>query len=171
MSLGGYIGPETCRKDARLRACLAVDAGQTAPVAQDGLTQPLMIMTRDADVMRQERASAGGWPEDEIRHTIDTQRALYAHNRADAFYLTMNRMYHVNWTDAPVWSPLVRMLGLTGPVDPHVGFAETNAYSIAFFDRYLKGRPSPLLNPAVLESSDVTVEARFFDPHATQLSR
>jgi len=148
VSLGGYLAPEACYRDQRFRACLAVDAGKTAAVARDGLVQPLMIIGRDADVIRAERSKAGGWPEVEIAHTIDTQRALFEHNRADAYYVTMNGMYHVNWTDAPIWTPIIRWIGLAGPIDPYRGFAETNAYTLAFFDRYLKGKPAPLLDEA-----------------------
>jgi len=138
MSLGGYVGPEVCRLDSRFKACLAVDAGKSAAVAEKGLAQPLMLISRDAEIMREERSKAGGWPEDEIAQTISSQRALFDHNRGDAYYVTMNGMYHVNWTDAPIWSPLVRWLGLAGPIDPYHGFAATNLCTVSFFDRYLK---------------------------------
>ena len=42
-------------------------------VARDGRVQPFMIIARDADVMRDERSKAGGRPEPEIAHTLDTQ--------------------------------------------------------------------------------------------------
>ena len=165
MSLGGYGAPEACYRDIRFRACLAVDAGKTAAVAQDGLTQPLMIITREADSMRDERGKAGGWPEPEIAHTIDSQRAAFEHNRADAYYVTMDGMFHVNWTDAPIWSPVVRWMGLAGPIDPYKGFAQTNAYTLAFFDRYLKGLPSALLDNTLGSEPGVRVEVRHMPPH------
>ncbi|AZI44217.1 hypothetical protein EHF33_15050 [Deinococcus psychrotolerans] len=74
MSLGGYISSEACRVDARFHACLTVDAGTTAGVAQSGLYQPIMIISRDASTMREERSRAGGWPENEIAHTVGSQR-------------------------------------------------------------------------------------------------
>jgi hypothetical protein len=160
VSLGGYAAAEACHRDQRFGACLAVDAGKTATVARDGLVQPLMIIGRDADVMRAERSKAGGWPEYEIAHTIDSQRALFEHNRADAYYVTMNGMFHVNWTDAPIWSPVVRWIGLAGPIDPYRGFAETNAYTLAFFDRYLKGKPSPLLDETPGRQPGARLEVR-----------
>lgn len=138
MSLGGYIVPEACLRDARFQACVAVDAGKSAAVARDGLQQPLMIISRDAQVMREERSRAGGWPEAEIAHTIASQRALFERNRGDAYYATMNGMYHLNWTDAPLWSPLVRLAGLAGPIDPRVGYEMTNACTRLFFDQYLR---------------------------------
>ncbi|HEV8502567.1 MAG TPA: carboxylic ester hydrolase [Casimicrobiaceae bacterium] len=160
MSLGGYVAPEACYRDRRFRACVAVDAGKTAAVARDGLAQPVMIIGRDADVMRDERRKAGGWPESEITHTIGSQRALFDHNRADAYYVTMNGMYHVNWTDAPLWSPIVRWIGLAGPIDPYQGFAETNAYTLAFFDRYLKGKSATLLDEAPGRQKGARLEVR-----------
>jgi hypothetical protein len=160
VSLGGYLGPEACRLDRRFRACLVADAGQTAAVAREGLQQPVMIMGRDAEIMRQERAKAGGWPEPEIAHTIHDQRALFERSHGDAYYVTMNGMYHVNWTDAPIWTPLFGWMGLAGPLDPYRGFAETNAYTVAFFDRYLKARPSRLLDDPVQARSETRLEVR-----------
>ncbi|WP_313353196.1 hypothetical protein [Paracoccus sp. (in: a-proteobacteria)] len=147
MSLGGYIGPEACRTDRRFKACVAVDAGKTATTADTGLAQPLMIISRDADVMREERSKAGGWAEEEIEHTISSQRRLYENNAGDAYFVTMNGMYHVNWTDAPIWTPLVGWLGLAGPIDPYDGFSVTNTCTLSFFDRYLRGALSANICP------------------------
>ena len=58
----------------------------------------------------------------------------------------MNTMFHVNWTDLPIFSPLVSAAGLRGPIDPDRAFTMVNAYTIAFFDTYLKNTPSPLLS-------------------------
>ena len=160
MSLGGYGVPEACYRDARFRACLAVDAGKTAAVARDGLAQPLMIIGRGADSMRAERRKAGGWPEPEIAHTSNTQRAVFEHNRADAYYVTIDGMFHVNWTDAPIWSPVVRWMGLAGPIDPYRGFAETNAYTLAFFAHYLNGKPAPLLDEQSSRRQGTRLEVR-----------
>lgn len=160
MSLGGYVSAETCHRDPRVRACVAVDSGHTAEVAREGLAQPLLVISRDAEVMRQERDRAGGWPEDEVLFTTASQRALFTHNRGDAYFATMNTMFHVNWTDAPIWTPLVRWMGLAGPIDPYVGFAETNALTVAFFDRYLKDRPAPLLDAAPPAGASWRLETR-----------
>lgn len=159
MSLGSYVGIEACRRDLRFRACLAVDSGHTDLAAVQGISQPLMIMSRDADVMREERRRAGGWPEPEIEHTVTTQRALFAHSRGDVFYVTMNDMFHVNWTDVPIWSPLIRWIGVAGPVDPYQAFATTNAFTLAFFDRYLKDGP-PLHGEKLSAGRPIRVETR-----------
>src|SRR5829696_592349 len=65
-SLGGLVGGEACRLEPRLRACLFLDAPMPTDVVEEGLQQPAMWITRDADAMRLERRKAGGWPEAEI---------------------------------------------------------------------------------------------------------
>lgn len=159
LSLGGYAAGQACYRDQRIRACVIADAGQAEEVARNGLRQPVMIFTRDAGSMRRERAQAGGWPEPEIAHTINDQRAVFERSQSDAYYLTMNGMHHLNWTDAPLWSPITKWRGLAGPIDPYRGFELTNAYTVAFFDRYLKGRDSPLLAGSQVKS-DVRIEVR-----------
>jgi hypothetical protein len=162
MSLGGYVGPEACHRDGRFKACLAVDAGKSGVVAREGLDQPAMVISRDAVVMREERRKAGGWPENEIAHTIATQRALFEHSRDDAFYVTMNGMHLVNWTVAPLWSPLLKWFGLAGPIDPHRGFALTNACTRWFFDRYLKsGREDASRCGSEATAGEVRLETRW----------
>ena len=86
MSLGGYVGPDACHLDSRFKACLAVDAGKSATVAVEGLAWPLMLIRRDAEIMREERGKAGGWPEAEIGQTISSRRALFEHNHGNAYY-------------------------------------------------------------------------------------
>lgn len=146
MSLGGYIGPEAALRDHRIKAVWAADAAHAADVVRAGLTQPLMIMTRHAGSMRAERAKAGGWPEAAIEETLRTQVQLYERARAAAYYLDMDTMFHVNWTDAPLLSPLLGLTGLAGPIDARRGHAVINAYTVAFFNRSLRGLPAPLLD-------------------------
>lgn len=160
MSLGGYVGPEACYRDMRFKACVAVDAGKSEVVARQGLEQPVMIISRDASVMRNERSKAGGWPEPEIDHTINSQSTLFEHNRGDAYSVTMNGMYHLNWTDAPILSPLVRWSGLAGPIDPYLGFALTNDCTRSFFDRYLKHNGTSQICELSAARSNVRLKVR-----------
>jgi hypothetical protein len=68
-------------------------------------------------------------------------------------------MFHVNFTDLPYWSPVLAKIGMTGPIDRQHGFDLINAYSVAFFDRELKGQSSPLLT-AMKQSPDIIFETR-----------
>ncbi len=54
---------------------------------------------------------------------------------------------HLNYSDDPLWSPiLARRLRLAGPIDPRRAHAIINTVTLAFFDRYLKGKAGPLLD-------------------------
>jgi hypothetical protein len=161
ISLGAMLAGEACRADSRLKACLLMDAAMPADVVKAGLHQPSMWIIRDAGTMRLERRRSGGWTEVEIAETLSTERAVFDESQpGHGYYLQLPGMFHVNFTDAPYWSPLLPLLGLVGPMDAQRGFAIVNAYSLAFFDRTLAGRPAPLLDGPSPSYPDVLFEAR-----------
>ena len=142
VSLGAMVGAQACHDDPRLKACLMVDAAMPVAVAQSGLTQPSMWITRDADVMRLERERSGGWSEDEIRMTQETMRAAFGKSTSPSkYFVDVPGAFHVDFTDAPLWTPVATQLGLSGPQG-----AQTpeilSAYMTAFFNEALSGGPS-----------------------------
>ena len=147
VSLGAMVAGEAAHRDPRIKAALMMDAAMPADVVQAGLRQPAMWITRNAATMRLERERSGGWSNAEIAQTLSTMRAVfYESHRGDGYYVEIPGMFHINFTDAPYWSPLLRPLGVVGPINAQRGFDIVNAYSLAFFNKYLKGIPSPLLN-------------------------
>ena len=161
ISLGGMVAAEACLKDPRVKACLIMDVWMTADVVQSGLQQPTMFITRDADTMRLERQRSGGWTEKDISLTLTTMRDVYDHLVNDGYYLQIPTMFHLNFTDTPEWLPITSQLGITGPIDGQRGFDILNAYSLAFFDRYLKGQSPPLLNGPSQQYPEVNFETRW----------
>ncbi|WP_063711805.1 hypothetical protein [Nocardia sp. BMG111209] len=146
ISLGAMVTAEACHQDPRLHACLMMDAAMPADVVASGLHQPAMWLTRDADTMRLERRRSGGWTETDISRTLTTMRAVFAESPdRSRFYVEIPGMFHVNFTDAPYWSPLASVFGLTGPIDGQRGFTIVDAYSLAFFDSTLRSQPAALL--------------------------
>ncbi len=126
-----------------------MDAAMPADVQKVGLRQPCFWISRPASDMRLERSRSGGWPETAIAQTLGSMRAVFdEHAPGSAYYLILPGMFHVNFTDAPFWSPITPQLGLTGPVSGRHMWDIVNAYSLAFFDRYLQGKPELLLDGA-----------------------
>jgi predicted dienelactone hydrolase len=158
ISLGGMNAAEACLKDSRLKACLIMDVNMPADVVKSGLQQPSMFITRDADTMRLERQSTGGWSEKDIALTLTNMKAVYEGLPGDGYYLQIPNIFHVNFTDLPYWSPIMSQLGLTGPINGQRGFDIVNAYSLAFFDKELKGKPSSLLNGPSKQYPEVNFE-------------
>jgi predicted dienelactone hydrolase len=159
-SLGGIVGSEACRQDPRLRACLLEDAFMPTGVVRDGLQQPTMWITRDAGAMRLERRRAGGWSEADIEEHQTTMRAVYNSLPSDGYFVQVPGMFHLDMTDASLLSPLAPRLGLAGPIDAARVHRIINAYSVAFFDRHLRGRPAPLLDGPSEAFPEVQIESR-----------
>ncbi|MCA9882934.1 MAG: carboxylic ester hydrolase [Anaerolineae bacterium] len=145
ISLGGINAAQACYNDARFRACLIMDAPIPDEVVKGGLQQLTMIITRDADTMRLERERAGGWTEYDIEQHQRTMRAIYESLPGDGYYLQIPGIFHLNFTDAPYWSPFLSQIGMTAAMDRQRAFDIINTYTVAFFDNQLKGQPSPLL--------------------------
>ncbi|MEO8609241.1 MAG: carboxylic ester hydrolase [Chloroflexota bacterium] len=160
VSLGGINAAEACLKDVRLKACLIMDVFMSADVVKDGLKQPAMWITRDADTMRLERERAGGWTEKDIEEHQTTMRAVYESLPGDGYYLQIPNMFHLNLTDFPYWSPFMLQLGMTGPIDSQRIFDIVNAYTVAFFDKHLKGQPVPLLDESSPQYPEVIFETK-----------
>jgi heat shock protein HslJ len=160
ISLGGIVGSEACRLEPRLKACLVMDAPMPEDVVRIGLQQPGMWITRDAETMRLERKRAGGWSEADIREHQTTMRAVYESLPGEGYFVNVPGMFHANLTDVPDWSPLTSRLGITGPIDGQRVHRIINAYSLAFFDRHLKGYSTALLDSPGEQYSEVLFETR-----------
>jgi pimeloyl-ACP methyl ester carboxylesterase len=161
ISLGAIVAAEASRMDSRINAALLMDAAMPADVVQAGLLPPCLWITRPAADMRLERSRSGGWSESSITETLTSMRAVFdKHAQGSAYYLDMPGMFHVNFTDAPFWSPLTTQLGLTGPVNGKHMWNVINAYSLAFFDTYLKGEQAPLLDGQGRHDGEVRLQRR-----------
>jgi predicted dienelactone hydrolase len=160
ISLGGMDAAEACLKDSRLKACLIMDVWLPADVVNLGLRQPAMFITRDAGTMRLEHQRFVGWSENDIALTLNTMRAVYEGLPGDGYFVQIPGMFHVNFTDLPYWSPLMSQIGVTGPINAQRGFDIVNAYSLAFFDKELKGQSSALLDGLSHPYPEVSFEER-----------
>jgi pimeloyl-ACP methyl ester carboxylesterase len=160
VSLGGIVASETCRLEPRIRACLVMDAPMPTDVVRFGLQQPTMWITRDAQTMRLERLRSGGWSELDISEHLSTMRATFEHLRGDGYFVQVPGMFHVNLTDVPYWSPIFPWLGITGPIDGRRAYSIINAYSLVFFDQYLKGRSAAPLGKLAQQFPEVLLETR-----------
>ena len=131
-STGGGAGIEFCATDTRCKAYLGLDAF-LQPVSEEiiseiGLDQPALFL------YSQSWRSAGDPRFNRLRQ----------HLRGDAFAFELLGADHYDFTDLPMLSPLAAQFGLKGPLPGERVVAIIDAYSLAFFDRYLKGQPAEL---------------------------
>jgi predicted dienelactone hydrolase len=160
VSLGGIVAAEACRQESRLKACLFMDAPMPVVVVKSGLPQSAMWITRDADTMRLERRRSGGWPEGEINEHLTSMRAVFNSMQGNGYFVQVPGMFHINLTDIPLWSPVLRWLRVIGPIDAQQAHDITNAYSLAFFNRHLLGQAAVLLDAPASEFPEVMFTAR-----------
>ena len=155
VSLGGIVVGEACRLEPRLRACLVMDAPMPSTVTLSGLDQPGMWITRDAEMMRRE-----GWAKADVIQHQQTMWSTFDRSRSTSYFVQVPEMFHANLTDVPLFSPLSSQLGITGPIDGRRAHAIVNTYSLAFFDRHLRGRAAPLLDRRDPRFPKVTLNKR-----------
>ena len=160
VSLGGIVVGEACLHDPRIKACLMMDAPMAMEVVASGLAKPSMWITRDAASMRLERQRAGGWSEAEIEAHQTSMHAVYAALPGAGYFVQVPGTFHSNFMDVPNWTPLASWLNLAGPIDGQRAHDIINAYSLAFFDRHLLGRPAKLLDGPAERYREVLFEAR-----------
>lgn len=159
VSLGGITGAEACLTDARLRACLFLDAPMPVSVVQAGLQQPAMWITRDAQYMRLERERTGGWSEEEITAHQTSMRAAYERLPAEGYFVQIPGIFHIDFTDVPAWNPIFHWVGAAGPIGIDQAHEILNAYTLAFFDRQFKGQPTTRFDELVEAYPDVLLES------------
>lgn len=160
VSLGGMNTAEACAKEIRFKACLIMDVNIPQKIVQTGLKQPTMFITRDAATIRLERSRTGGWEENYIASTLGTMQAVYNNLPGDGYYVEIPTIFHPNFTDLPYWILPATQLGISGPIGTQHGFDIVNAYSLAFFNKELKGQTSSLLNGSAKRFPEVNLKSR-----------
>lgn len=148
VSLGGGAMIWTCHLDARCKAGLVQD-GWYEPLPQTVLSgplrQPFMFMQSETKI----------WKMDNLER-LDM---LYQGVRAPAFHLKLAGVLHYDFGDYPLLTPLNGLLPERGTLDGERTLQVMDEYLLAFFGRYLKNQPSPLLNGPSLDYPEVQFES------------
>jgi hypothetical protein len=133
-STGAGAGVEFCAADPRCKAYLGEDP-YLVPVSDEiiqgrGLDQPVLVLYSQL------------W-----RYSSGDPRfnSLRAHLRGDHYAFELLGASHYDFTDLPLLSPLAAKFGLKGPIPGPRVVEIIDAYTLAFFDQYLKEKPSDLL--------------------------
>jgi predicted dienelactone hydrolase len=149
-STGGGTTVEMCAKDERCKAGLAMDAWLepvSSSVIATGLAQPFMFMLSE------------GWSQGGVSDRNGRlQEEVLAGLTDDGYLLTIAGTKHFDFSSFPLLSPLTSVIGLKGPIDGNRVVEIVNTYSLAYFNRYLKGQNSSFL----AGPSDAYPEVKFW---------
>jgi hypothetical protein len=119
-----------------------------------------MWLTRDAATMRRE-----GWDPRDITGTLGSMQAVFDRLPGDGYTVLVPGMFHPDFSDGRLLSPLLPSRGITGPIDGERARAILDAYALAFFERHLRGGHSELL----AGPSRAFPEARFERRHGREV--
>ena len=130
MSFGGAMAGELCLHDSRFKAGLNLDGGQFGDVMGHPLPAPFLHFSSESNKMND---------------------PIYENSNADLYSVHVNRSTHLNFTDLSLAIPGFKWISAQGiSVLGRVGAGEMehlmNAYTLAFFEKYLQGKPAPLLD-------------------------
>ena len=136
VSLGGIIVSEASWKDLRIKANLIMESRIPLKITQTGLRVPTMVITRPAEAMRTERERSGGWTESDIQEHLSTMENL-CKNTAESEFVQIPNIFHVDFTDAPLWVPFPYLLGFSGKTPIEETHHKLNELTLTFFEKHL----------------------------------
>lgn len=143
MSLGGATAVQVSSMDQRVKAALNLDGVQFGELLRGGkINSPIMMMY-----------SANSFSKAGMNDFLS--------ERGDAvFYrVVVNGSQHFNFTDFSLFSPAFRLIGFLGSIEPTVMVKIINRYTLAFFDKHLKGKEELLadLSDTPLEHTSLEI--------------
>ena len=153
-SFGGALSVQLTRDDPRVVAAVDHDGQLFDDVRQHGTTRPVLQIHHGVDdalayeekerpAVRKLLALVESW--DSTARTAST---------ADWYAATIAGTDHGDFSDLALFYPRPE-----GRLDPRRGHEIINDYTLAFFDQYLRGKPSTLLTESAPKYPEVTFRA------------
>src|SRR4030095_9263234 len=141
-SRGGFTAPHACLLESRFRACLNLDGyGLTPDVMEEGIWQPYMHIEELAPWLPpptdEELARANQTREEankQAREAEQQREKTFSRMSSGVYLVTVTGAMHNSFSDMPFIAP-ERYSNIK--IDAERALTITNAYLLAFFDRYL----------------------------------
>jgi dienelactone hydrolase len=152
-SLGGDTAIEAMKSDRRLKAGINMDGGSYGSLFasgnSDGLDRPFMVMSHDG--------------------ADESLQSFYQRLKANAYRLTIKGSKHTTFMDFGLILPAFStdstdrdksQIGqVIGSIEPQRAIQIISTYTLAFFNRYLKGEDEPLLEKLSVDYPEVLIES------------
>ena len=153
-SFGGATAMQMSRIDPRVKAVVDQDGQLFGDVRDKGTSRPFMLMhhgledkppkPEQTDVMKEMSAMTKAW-----------DRSLIDHSKNDWYEITIAKTQHGHFSDF-----LLFFRRNPAELDPHRAHEIITAYTLAFFDKYLRGQNSDLLKAPSDQYSEVTFKKK-----------
>lgn len=126
MSFGGTTAGQVCVVDPRCTAGLNLDGLQYGDMLDHPVERPFAFAASQPNALAYD--------------------PVFRSARGPAYRIVVDGTYHLDYTDFPLISPLFKRMHMLGLIDARRMERILNAYTLAFFDTHVKGRPDPLLS-------------------------
>ena len=138
-SYGGGTSIMVSYLDPRVKATLVLDSWMNPlpqKIIENGIQQPLIYIGRPK------------WTDSDYPTNTDLVAKLMDNTKGANYYLTINETLHLNYCDAPLFSPLAKYFLDIGKMNGIKSVNLINNISLQFFDQHLKSEPqqSRILN-------------------------
>ena len=144
-SQGGATAWHLCSVDPRCKAALNLDGPALGSIQQSGSPRPIFFLgsTNKASFPDPQVQALA---QDMVTGTLDR---AFAASTGDGYRMELTQSGHFNFSDAPLIFPRTfgRVPTVLGAIGAR-GLSLINAYTLAFFEQYLKDHPSALLQNA-----------------------
>jgi len=140
-SFGGATVALTAKKDARVKAVSLIDGWMNPlpdKVIRDGVEQPFLYMGRPS------------WVDSDYPSSPSISEIMHKSNKGPSHHITIKNTRHLNFCDAPLFTPIGKYLVEIGDIDRKRSVELVNQLSLEFFDKYLRQIPSSLLSGSVV---------------------
>jgi predicted dienelactone hydrolase len=154
-SFGGATAVQLTQEDPRVKAAVDQDGQLFGVVRERGSTRPVMLMHNDSDPTRQVPDSLRSFMAEAVAKVRGFDSTFRARTQADWYTVTIARTGHGHFSDLTLFFPRD-----TSQMEPRRAHQIINAYTLAFFDTYLRGKPSPLLAGPSPDHPEVTFRKR-----------
>jgi predicted dienelactone hydrolase len=141
-SKGGAAAGQFCVSDERCTAGINLSGFMFGDAVNKNFKRPFMIMES---------------VEEDCQECTPISAVLYENAENDAYMVRINGASHVNFTDfSLMFNNFIGLKGIgIGPINGHRFLQIQNHYVLSFFNQYLKGVPSDLLNGSAREYPEV----------------
>lgn len=153
-SFGGAAAMQMSRDDPRIKAVVDQDGQLFGSVRDRGTSRPFMLMhhgledkppkPEQADVLKEMVAKTKAW-----------NRSLIEHSTNDWYEITIEKTQHGHFSDF-----LLFFRRNPAELDPKRAHEIITAYTLAFFDKYLRGQNSDLLKAPSQRYPEVTFKKK-----------
>ncbi len=154
-SLGGALSLEMSRRDPRVKAAADLDGQLFGAVVEEGTRRPVMLL--HGGVVPEMDDPAQTPILNKLMAIVEDQWTMFFGQVTNNWHdMTIAGADHGNFSDLVLGSSTVR----EDRIDPRRGHAIINAYTLAFFDRYLKSGDGAVLDGPSDQYPEVTFRKR-----------